>query len=103
MDATLKSKVSEVFLRYKLSKEDAGFISEVLNEIDDRQDKKFEESRELFLTQKDKVDLIDRIRDVEVNLGDKITRLHKSIYTVGLVQFLAIMASVLLIVNFMLK
>ncbi len=30
MDASLKLKVSEIFVRYKFSKEDAVFISEVL-------------------------------------------------------------------------
>ncbi len=34
---------------------------------------------------------------------EDITNVHKSIYVVGLVQFLAIVASVLMIVNFMLK
>ncbi len=37
MDATLKLNVSEIFTRYNFSKEDAGFISEVLDEIDERQ------------------------------------------------------------------
>ena len=40
MQATLKLKVSEIFTKYNFSKEDAGFISDVLNEIDDRQDEK---------------------------------------------------------------
>lgn len=96
MDATLKSKVSEIFLRYKFSNEDAGFISEVLSEIDDRQQHKFEFSKELFLTQKDKIELIDRIQNSEKSLT-------KTIYIVGLVQFLAIVASVLMIINFMVK
>ena len=92
MEASLKYKVSEIFTRYSFSKEDAQFISEVLNEIDDRQNQKFELSKELFLTQKDKVDLLEKINTV-----------NKSIYIVGIVQFLAIVASVLAIVNFMLK
>ncbi|MBK0382677.1 hypothetical protein I5M32_06850 [Pedobacter sp. SD-b] len=103
MDATLKLKVSEIFVRYKFSNEDAGFISEVLDEIDDRQHQKFEVSKELFLTQKDKVELIDRIQKAEISLSDKITNVHKSIFIVGLVQFLAIIGSVLAIFNFMLK
>lgn len=92
----LKLKVSEIFTRYRFSKEDAGFISEVLDEIDERQQHKFEVSKDLFLTQKDKVELIDRISNVEKSLT-------KTIYIVGLVQFLAIIASVLAIFNFMLK
>jgi len=103
MDATLKLKVSEIFTRYKFSKEDAGFISEVLDEIDERQQHKFEVSKDLFLTQKDKIELIDRIQNLETSMNDKITAVHKAIYIVGLVQFLAIIASVLAIFNFMLK
>lgn len=92
METSLKFKVSEIFTRYSFSKEDAQFLSEVLNEIDDRQNQKFELSKELFLTQKDKIDLLEKINGV-----------NKSIYIVGLIQFLAIVASVLAIVNFMLK
>lgn len=96
MEASLKYKVSEIFSRYNFSKEDAGFISDVLNEIDERQAQKFEISKELFLTQRDKVDLVDRIQTVEKSI-------IKTVYVVGLVQFLAIVASVLAIINFMVK
>lgn len=96
MEASLKYKVSEIFSRYNFSKEDAGFISEVLNEIDERQTQKFELNKELFLTQRDKVDLVDRIQTVEKSIT-------KTVYIVGLVQFLAIVASVLAIINFMVK
>ena len=96
MEASLKYKVSEIFARYNFSKEDAGFISEVLSEIDERQNEKFALSRELFLTQKDKIDLVDRIQSVEKSVV-------KTVYIVGLVQFLAIVASVLAIINFIIK
>ncbi len=46
MEASLKYKVSEIFARYNFSKEDASFISEVLSEIDERQNQKFEFSKE---------------------------------------------------------
>lgn len=59
---------------------EAGFISEVLSEIDERQNQKFEISKELFLTQRDKIDLIDRIQSVEKSIV-------KTVYIVGLVQF----------------
>jgi hypothetical protein len=88
--------VSEIFARYNFSKEDAGFISEVLSEIDERQNEKFALSKELFLTQKDKIDLVDRIQSVEKSVV-------KTVYIVGLVQFLAIVASVLAIINFIIK
>lgn len=96
MEGSLKYKVSEIFSRYNFSKEDASFISDVLSEIDERQNQKFELSKELFLTQKDKVDLIDRIQSVEKSIT-------KTVYIVGLVQFLAIVASVIAIINFIVK
>ena len=96
MEASLKYQVAEIFSRYNFSKEDAGFISDVLSEIDDRQNQKFDLSKELFLTQKDKVDLIDRVQSVEKSI-------IKTVYVVGLVQFLAIVASVLAIINFIIK
>lgn len=90
-------------MKYNFSKDDASFLSHVLSEIDDKQDKKFEVSKELFRTQKDKADLIEKIKDAEVNLTEKITSMHKALYIVGLVQFLAIIGSLLAIINFMLK
>jgi hypothetical protein len=72
MQATLKSKVSEIFTKYNFSREDAGFITDVLSEIDSRQDEKFQLSKELFLTQKDKTDLIERIDNVKIELIERI-------------------------------
>ena len=71
-------------------------MSNVLSEIDDKQDKKFEVNKELFLTQRDKVELIEKISDTK-------TSLMRTIYIVGLVQFLAIVGSLLAIINFMLR
>ncbi len=75
----------------------------MLNEIDKPQVKKFDINKELFLTQKDKVELIEKISDSEAKLSDKITAINRALYIVGLVQFLAIVASVLASINFMLK
>lgn len=103
MEATLRYKVSEIFTRYNFSKEDADFITDVLNEIDEHQVKKFDINKELFLTQKDKVELIEKISDSEAKLSDKINAINRAVYIVGLVQFSAIVASVLAIINYMLK
>jgi len=100
MQATLKSKVSEIFAKYHFSREDAAFISDVLNEIDSRQDEKFQLSKELFLTQKDKTELIERIESVKTELSSTI---YKSVYTVGVIQLLAIIGSVLAIIGFIHK
>lgn len=75
----------------------------MLNEIDEHQVKKFDINKELFLTQKDKVELIEKISDSEAKLSDKINAVSRAVYIVGLVQFLAIVASVPAIINFMLK
>ncbi len=96
MDTALRTKVSEVFAKYKLSQEDAAFLTEVLQGIDERQKREFEAKMDTLLTQKDKTELIDRIQRVE-------TSLTKQIYIVGLIQFLAIVASVIGIINFMIK
>jgi len=71
-------------------------LSNVLSEIDDKQDMKFEVNKELFLNQRDKVELIEKISDTK-------TSLIRTIYIVGLVQFLAIVGSLLAIINFMLR
>ena len=96
MNATLKSKVSEVLTKYKLSPEDAQFLSDVLQEIDDRQRSEFEAKLDQLLTQKDKTELIDRIQKVE-------TSVTRQIYIVGLIQFLAIVGALIGIINFALK
>jgi|ERR1700733_4780282 hypothetical protein len=107
MQATLKSKVLEIFTKYNFSREDAGFISEVLSEIDDRQDEKFQLSKELFLTQKDKTEIIERIDAVKIEVESSKSELrstiYKTVYTVGLIQFLAIVASILAILNYLHK
>ena len=96
MNATLKGKVSEVFAKYNFSPEDAQFLTDVLQEIDDRQRSEFEAKLNQLLTQKDKVDLIDRIQGVE-------TSLTRQVYIVGLIQFLAIVGALIGIINFALK
>jgi len=100
MQATLKSKVSDIFTKYNFSREDAGFISEVLSEIDSRQDEKFQLSKELFLTQKDKTEIIERIENLKTEFN---ATLYKTIFTVGIIQLLAIIGSVLAIINYMHK
>ena len=100
MQATLKSKVSEIFTKYNFSREDASFITDVLSEIDSRQDEKFQLSKELFLTQKDKTEIIERIESVKSDISSTF---YKTIYTVGIIQLLAIIGSVLAIINFIHK
>lgn len=100
MQAALRSKVSEIFTKYNFPREDAGFITDVLDEIDNRQDEKFQLSKELFLTQKDKTEIIERIESVKTELSSTF---YKTVYTVGIIQFLAIVGSILAILSFMHK
>jgi hypothetical protein len=100
MQATLKSKVSEIFTKYNFSREDAGFITDVSNEIDNRQDEKFQLSKELFLTQKDKTEIIERIESVKTELSSTF---YKTIFAAGIIQLLAIVGSVLAIISFIRK
>ena len=105
MQATLKSKVSETLTKNNFSREDVGFISEVLNEIDNRQDEKFQICKDLFLTQRDKTEFIERIDNVKVELVEKIesikTDMYKAIFTVGLIQLVAIIWSIMGTLNYM--
>ena len=68
----------------------------ILGEIDVRQDKKLELGKDLFPSQKDKVELIDRIQNFEKSVS-------KTIYLPGLVQFLAIIGPIPAILNLMFK
>jgi hypothetical protein len=56
-----------------------------VSKIEETIDKKFDDSKDVFLTKNDKIEII------------------KTIYVVGLVQFLAIVGSVLAIVTFAFK
>ena len=107
MNATLKSKVSEVLTKYKLSPEDAQFLSDVLQEIDDRQRSEFEAKLDQLLTQKDKTELIYRMQKDKTELIDRIQKVETSVtrqvYIVGLIQFLAIVGALIGIINFALK
>ena len=68
----------------------------ILGEIDVRQDKKLELGKDLFPSQKEKVELIDIIQIIEKSVS-------KTIYLLGLVQFLAIIGSVPAIFNLVFK
>ena len=72
MNATLKSKVSEVLTKYNFSPEDARFLSDVLQEIDDRQRSEFEAKLDQLLTQQDKTELIDRTEQNKTELVERI-------------------------------
>ena len=72
----------------------------VLSEIESRRDEKFQLSKELFLTQKDKTEIIERIEGVKTELSSTF---YKTIFTVGIIQLLAIIGSVLTIISYVHK
>ncbi len=81
-----KMIVPEITL-YQIAKEKFGEAkaTEFVSALKDSVDAKFKEKESVFLTKEDKIDIM------------------RSIYIVGIVQFLAIVSSVLVIVNFRLK
>lgn len=96
MDVSLRNKLSEVFHKYNFAQEDAVFVADVLKEIDERQYQKFETAKELFLTQKDKVEILDKLSDIKSSLTAKV---YVTAFGVGLIQLLAIVGAVLTIIN----
>jgi len=78
---TLELKVYELF-KSRFSEQEASLVIEY---FDAKAEEKILQKKDTFLIKEDKIELI------------------RTIYIVGLVQFLAIVGSVLLIINFMLK
>ncbi len=107
MNTTLKQKVSEIFEKYQFSQQDAQFISDLLGEIDDRQRIELSAKLDNLLNQKDKTELTGLMQKDKTELIDRINNVKSSltiqIYIVGLIQFLAIVGSVIGIINFMIK
>ncbi len=88
--------LAEVFVKYNFAKEDAIFVADVLKEIDERQNTKFDAAKELLMTQKDKIEILDRINDLKSEFTGK---LYVTVFGVGLIQLLAIIGAVLTIIN----
>jgi len=79
--STLELKVYEIF-KSKFSEQDA---TTVIEYFESKTEQKILQKKDIFLTKDDKVELI------------------KTIYIVGIVQFLAIVGSVLLIISYMIR
>lgn len=79
--STLELKVYEMF-KTRFSEQEATLV---IDYFDAKAEEKISRKKDTFLVKEDKIELI------------------KTIYIVGLVQFLAIVGSVLMILNFMLK
>jgi hypothetical protein len=80
-------------LKAKLGDETA---QELVNYIKSEINTEFMDCKQLFLVKDDKADLIRTMKEDKVNI-------MRAIYAVGLMQFLAIMASLIAILSFFLK
>jgi hypothetical protein len=68
----------------------------VITYLDGKAEEKYEQKKDMLLTKEDKIELVSKIESSKVEV-------MKSIYFVGIIQFLAIVGSVLAIISFMLK
>lgn len=103
MEGSIKSHVHRILSKYNFTQEDATFISDLLQEIDDKQDFKFKENKDYFLNKNDKVELVqlmknDKLELIQLMKNDKlelIDRINKSkietivwIVSIGVLQFI---------------
>ncbi len=93
MNATISLKLFDITQEFIKDKEKAReFVAKIEETIDD----KFNIERNNLVT---KIDLAEMETRVEKRFSDT----NKTIYIVGLIQFIAIVGSVLAIANFMIK
>ena len=65
MEATVKSQLFRIFTKYNFEQSDATFLSDIIEEIDNRQASKFQDSKDFFLNKNDKVELIEKIANAK--------------------------------------
>jgi ABC-type antimicrobial peptide transport system permease subunit len=94
--STLQIEAYEL-LKQKPGQQEANLFIEY---IENKVDKQVENQTKILATTKD---LLSTREDLIKEIAGVKSDLHKTIYLVGLIQFLAIVGSVLGIVNFMLK
>ncbi len=90
--SALELKVYDLFKR-RFSEDEAKLVIEF---FDAKADQKYDQKKDILLTKEDKIELVGKIESSKVDV-------LKSIYLVSVVQFLAIIGSVLAIMSFMLK
>ena len=93
MNATVSLKIFDISLEFIKDKEKAReFVAKIEETIDD----KFNSEKSVLAS---KIDLAE----METRIEKRMLDINKTIYIVGLIQFLAIVGSVLAIVNFAIK
>lgn len=100
MTASQTLNLYNLTLRYFKNEADAkAFVSEVESVVDD----KFENKKNELSSKADISTLKDEINRLDIRIADTKAELIKSIYLVGLIQFLAIVGSVVGILSVMLR
>ena len=90
--SALELQVYDLFKK-RFSEEEAKLV---ISFFDAKADEKYDQKKDILLTKEDKIDLVTKIESSKVDV-------MKSIYFVGIIQFLAIVGSVLAIVSFIVK
>ena len=90
--STLELQVYDLFKK-RFSEEEAKLV---ITYFDAKADEKYEQKKDTLLTKEDKIELVSKIESSKIDV-------MKSIYFVGIIQFLAIVGSVLPIISFMVK
>lgn len=93
MNATTSLKLFDISLEFIKDKNKA---SEFVSKIEETIDQKFESEKRVLASKTD-------LAEMETRIEKRMSDINKTIYIVGLIQFLAIVGSVLAIVNFMIK
>jgi hypothetical protein len=93
MNATVSLKLFDISLEFIKDKDRA---REFVSKIEETIDNKFQTEKSVLASKTD-------LAEMEIRIEKRMSEINKSIYIVGLIQFMAIVGSVLAIVNFMLK
>jgi hypothetical protein len=93
MNAATSLKLFDISLEFIKDKDKA---REFVSKIEETIDQKFESEKRVLASKTD-------LAEMETRIEKRMSEINKTIYVVGLIQFLAIVGSVLAIVNFMLK
>ncbi len=93
MNAATSLKLFDISLEFIKDKNKA---REFVSKIEETIDQKFESEKRILASKTD-------LAEMETRIEKRMSDINKTIYIVGLIQFLAIVGSVLAIVNFMIK
>jgi hypothetical protein len=93
MNATTSLKLYQLLFEFTKDKK---ITSEMITCLEESIDNKFMSERDILASKND-------LAEMEIRIEHRMSDLQKSIYFVGLIQFVAIISSVLTTVNFMLK